>query len=223
MEPMVTAPVRVFLADDHPVVLDGMKALVLADAGLELVGEAGDGRTALRRALDLQPDVAILDLSMPGLNGIEVGRALMAECPHCRVLVLTVHEDGAYMRQALEVGIAGYVLKRSATGELSRAIHVVAAGGVYLDPAIAGLALGPGAQTQQPEAEAGAVVDLSAREIEVLRLTAAGHSNKTIAAKLRIGVKTVDTYKARAMTKLGFQSRVEVIRYASSKGWLGET
>ncbi len=217
-----TAPLRVFLADDHPVVLGGMKALVVADAGLELVGEAADGPTALRRALELQPDVAILDLSMPGMNGIEVGRALIAACPQCRVLLLTVHEDAAYLRQALEVGIAGYVLKRSAAGELSRGIHVVAAGGVYLDPAIAGRAVGQVARTAQADPDAGAVVDLSVREIEVLRLTAAGHSNKTIAARLRIGVKTVDTYKARAMAKLGFQSRVEVIRYASSKGWLGD-
>lgn len=213
---------RVFLADDHPVVLSGIKALVAADDGLELVGEAQDGQTALRRAIELRPDVAVLDLSMPGLNGIEVTRKLLAVCPQCRVLVLTVHEDGAYLRQLLELGIAGYVLKRSATEELSRGIHAVAAGGLYLDPAIAGRALGRGGQPAQAAGEGGAVADLSTRELEVLRLAAIGHSNKTIAARLQIGVKSVETYKTRAMAKLGFRSRVEVVRFALSKGWLSE-
>lgn len=218
-----TSPVRVFLADDHPVVLSGMKALIVADASLELVGEAQDGPTALRRASELQPDVAVLDLSMPGLNGIDVARKLLAACPQCRVLVLTVHEDGAYLRQVLELGVAGYVLKRSATEELNRGIHAVAAGGLYLDPAIAGRAVG---RHRVPQAhklgEIDGVSELSPREIEVLRLAAVGHSNKTIAAKLQIGAKSVETYKARAMSKLGFRSRVELIRFALSKGWLSE-
>jgi DNA-binding NarL/FixJ family response regulator len=216
------APVRVFLADDHPVVLAGMKAMVVADPGLELVGEARDGRTALRQATALKPDVAVLDLSMPGLNGVEVSRQLLEACPQTRVLVLTVHEDGAYLRQLLETGVGGYVLKRSATEELIRGIHAVAAGGLYLDPAIAGRAVGQSAQRVHVGADPTATTDLSAREVDVLRLTAVGHSNKTIAARLLIGVKTVDTYKARAMSKLGFQSRVEVVHYAMSKGWLND-
>jgi DNA-binding NarL/FixJ family response regulator len=217
----LSRPLRVFLADDHPVVLGGIKALVMADTGLELVGEARDGPSALARATELAPDVAVLDLSMPGLNGVEVARQLLKACPDCRILILTVHEDGAYLRELLDMGVAGYVLKRSATEELSRGIHAVAAGGIYLDPAIAGRAVGraPAAKAETP----GDVLDeLSAREIEVLRLTSLGHSNKTIAAKLQIGVKTVDTYKARAMVKLGFHSRVEVVRLALSKGWLNE-
>jgi DNA-binding NarL/FixJ family response regulator len=218
-----TSPVRVFLADDHPVVLSGMKALIAADANLELIGEAQDGPTALRRASELQPDVAVLDLSMPGLNGIDVARKLLAACPQCRVLILTVHEDGAYLRQVLELGVAGYVLKRSATEELNRGIHAVAAGGLYLDPAIAGRAVGRHRVPQaQKLGEIDGVSELSPREIEVLRLAAVGHSNKTIAAKLQIGAKSVETYKARAMSKLGFRSRVELIRFALSKGWLSE-
>jgi DNA-binding NarL/FixJ family response regulator len=220
MDAQSTAPLRVYLADDHPVVLAGMKALVVSDPGLEVVGEARDGRTALRQAIALRPDVAVLDLSMPGLNGVEVARQLIAACPHCRVLVLTVHEDGAYLRQLLETGVVGYVLKRSATEELIRGIHAVAGGGIYLDPAIAGRAVGQAAHRALASADSSAGTDLSAREIEVLRLTAGGHSNKTIAARLLIGVRTVDTYKARAMVKLGFQNRVEVVRYALSKGWL---
>jgi len=213
--------VRVFLADDHPVVLGGMKAIVMADPGLELVGSASDGVVALRQALELQPDVAVLDLSMPGMNGVEVAQHLLQSVPSCRILILTVHEDGAYLRQLLDIGVAGYVLKRSATEELSRGIHAVAAGGIYLDPAIAALAIGA-APSAKPDSKSDALADLSAREIEVLQLTSLGHSNKTIAAKLNIGVKTVDTYKARAMSKLGFHSRVEVVRLALSQGWLDE-
>jgi DNA-binding NarL/FixJ family response regulator len=216
-------PIRVFLADDHPVVLGGIKALVMADTGLELVGEARDGPTALRGAIDLAPDVAVLDLSMPGMNGVEVAQHLLKACPKCRILILTVHEDGAYLRELLDMGVAGYVLKRSATEELSRGIYAVAAGGVYLDPAIAGRAIGQAPPTVKAETPGEQLADLSAREIEVLRLTSLGHSNKTIAAKLNIGVKTVDTYKARAMTKLGFHSRVEVVRLALAQGWLNET
>jgi DNA-binding NarL/FixJ family response regulator len=213
------APLQVYLADDHPLVLDGIKALILADAGLELVGAARDGATALRQAIELRPDVAVLDLSMPGVNGIEVARQLLAACPQCRVLILTVQEDGAYLRQLLDFGVAGYVLKRSATDELRRAIHAVADGGIYLDPAIAARAIGRGAAGAQVVPEAA---DLSPREVEVLRLTAIGHSNKSIANMLHIGVKSVDTYKARAMEKLGFRNRVEVVRFAVSKGWLNE-
>ncbi len=215
-------PLRVFLADDHPLVLEGIKSLILADSGLALVGEARDGASALRRASELAPDVAVLDLSMPGLNGIEVARKLLEVCPECRVLILTVHEDAVYLRQLLELGAAGYVLKRSATEELRRAIHAVAAGGTYLDPAIAARAIGRNGGGAQSVSADGVVADLSPREIEVLRLTAIGHSNKSIANTLRIGVKSVDTYKARAMEKLGFRSRVDVIRFAVSKGWLSD-
>jgi len=212
---------RAFLAD-HPVVLSGMKVLVASDASLELVGEAVDGPNALRRAIELRPDVVVLDLSMPGLNGIEVARKFLAACPDCRVLVLTVHEDGAYLRQLLDLGVSGYVLKRSATEELIRGIHAVAAGGLYLDPAIAGRAVGRAQPHVHSNEEASAVADLSTREIEVLRLAAVGHSNKSIAAKLQIGAKSVETYKARGMAKLGFHNRVEVVRFALSMGWLAD-
>lgn len=215
-----TARLRVFFADDHPIVLDGIRALIAGNERLDLVGYALDGPTALRRAIDLRPDVAVLDLSMPGMSGIDVAKKLIAACPNCRVLLLTVHEDAAYLRQALETGAVGYVLKRSATEELNRAIHAVAAGGVYLDPAIAGRALGSAARQIPVSADTLTGVELSSREIEVARLTAAGYSTKTIALKLHIGAKSVETYKSRYMKKLGFQSRVELIHFAIGKGWL---
>jgi len=212
---------RVFLADDHPVVLAGVKALVTADSGFEVVGEAGDGRNALRLATELKPDIAILDISMPGLNGVKLAELLRTACPKCKILALTVHEDRGYLRQLLELGVAGYLLKRSAGEELVRAIRAIAAGGLYLDPAVAGKAMG-GALSRAAAPDLSETADLSAREIDVLRLTASGHSNKSMASELRIGLKTVETYKARAMEKLGFRTRVELVRYALGKGWLAD-
>jgi len=218
MNAMSIAKLRVFLADDHPLVLDGIRSLLKGDPELEIVGEARDGRAALRLALELKPDVIVLDLSMPGLNGVDVTKQLLAACPHCKVIVLTVHEDRSYFRKLIEVGAVGYVLKRSVSEDLLRAIHSVAAGGVYLDPAIAGKAIdGIAARPGEP---ADHLAELSEREIEILRLAALGHSNKEIAGQLDISVKSVETYKARGMDKLGFHSRVQLVGYAVAEGWL---
>jgi DNA-binding NarL/FixJ family response regulator len=218
---MTPTPLRVLMVDDHPVVLAGLKALVEADPDFQLVGEARDGRTALRLAQQLLPDVMVLDISMPEMNGIEVATALLTEQPACRVLVLTVHEDRAYLRQLVEAGVSGYLLKRSASDELIRALHAVASGGMYLDPAIAGKVVGRAARSSA-NLQPGRAAELSERETDVLRLVAGGHSNKEISARLNISVKTVETYKARAMEKLGYRSRVEVVRYAADQGWLRE-
>lgn len=212
---------RILMADDHPIVLAGLKALVQAAQGLEVVGEARDGRSALRLASSLRPDVVVLDLSLPEMNGAEVVRALLAEQPDCRILVLTVHEDRATIRQLLDLGVAGYLVKRSAADDLIRAIHSVAAGGTYLDPAIAGKLVGGGQSGARGGHDENAI-ELSERETDVLRLIANGHSNKEISARLAISVKTIETYKARAMEKLGFKTRVDVVRYAAGKGWLPE-
>jgi DNA-binding NarL/FixJ family response regulator len=213
---------RVFLVDDHPIVLAGVKALVQADDDLEVIGEARDGRTALRLATELDPDIAVLDISLPGLSGTKLAEQLRLVCPKCKLLALTVHEDRSYLRQLLEIGVLGYVVKRSATDELIRAIRVVAAGGVYIDPSIAGKIVGT-VNHASSERPTGSNTDLSEREVDVLKLTAAGHSNKSIASALAIGIKTVETYKARAMEKLGFQTRVELVRYALARGWLAES
>jgi DNA-binding NarL/FixJ family response regulator len=216
---MTGPPSRVLMVDDHPVVLAGLKALVEADSDFSVVGEARDGRTALQLAKQLLPDVVVLDISMPEMNGIEVATVLLTDQPQCRVLVLTVHEDRAYLSQLLELGVSGYLLKRSASEELIRALHAIVAGGMYLDPAVAGKVVGrPARDAANPQA--GQTADLSGRETDVLRLVACGHSNKEISARLNISVKTVETYKARAMEKLGYRSRVEVVRYAAEKGWL---
>jgi DNA-binding NarL/FixJ family response regulator len=216
----MSAPaLRILMVDDHPVVLAGLKALVSSDPGLQIVGEARDGTQALALARSLRPDIVVLDLSLPETTGAAVADVLHTEMPACRVLVLTVHEDRAYVRQLLEAGAAGYLLKRSAAEELIRAIHVVAEGGVYLDPAIAGKAVGR-SDTVSDGTTGPQDVVLSDRETDVLRLVAGGHSNKEIAGTLSISVKTVETYKARAMEKLRFRSRVDLVRYASARGWL---
>ena len=212
------ARLRVFIADDHPVVLAGVRSLLNGDPGVEIVGEARDGETALHMALELKPAIIVLDLSMPGLNGVDVTRQLLAQLPDCKVVVLTVHEDRSYLRKLIEVGAAGYVLKRSVAEDLLRAIHAVATGGIYLDPSIAGHAIDR--TPNKPSEAAAGGAELSEREVEVLRLTAVGHSNKAIATILQISVKSIETYKARAMDKLGFRSRVELVGYAVEKGWL---
>ena len=209
--------IRVLLADDHAVVRTGLKALVDAQPDMSVVAEAGDGPGALKLAGEAQPDVAVLDFSMPGLDGAETAEKLKQTCPNVKSLALTVHEDRSYLKQVLQAGAFGYVLKRSAAEELIHAIRVVAGGGVYLDPALAGRVVqgfvGEPAGGDAPPA-------LSEREAEVLRLIALGFSNKEIAARLDVSVKTVETYKARSMQKLGLHSRVDIMRVAVDRGWL---
>lgn len=207
---------RVYLADDHPVVRNGLRALVGAEEDMEVVGEAFDGETAVRQAIELRPDVVVMDVSMPGVGGIEATAQIRAGCPEVRVVALTAHEDRGYLHQVMGAGASGYVLKRSAAAELVEAIRHAAAGNTYVDPRVAAqLVTGPG----QP-AEATAQQELSEREVEVLRQIAQGYSNKQIAARLKISVKTVETYKARAMEKLGAKSRVDIVRHAAQRGWL---
>jgi DNA-binding NarL/FixJ family response regulator len=216
----LTAPIRIFVADDHRLVLAGLKALVQDDPTVQVIGEAVEGQSALQLTIELKPDVIVLDLSMPGMNGIRVAQALRVRCPCCQILILSVHEDRAYLRQLLDLGVSGYVLKRSAPEELIVAIRAVAAGGVYLDPAIAGLIVGRGSQPESTR-NVDASAELSNREAEVLRLAAAGYTNKEVSSRLRVGVKTIETYKARAMEKLGLETRAELVRYAIARDWLG--
>jgi len=213
--------VRILLADDHEVVRAGLRSLLDGSEGMQVVGEARNGAEAFRMACELQPDVAVLDVSMPEMGGPEAAEKLARECPAVRVLALTMHDDRAHLTRMLEAGAAGYVLKRAAADELVRAIRVVAAGGTYVDPTLAGRMLRtttPARGTRDvPSPEA-----LSGREEEVLRRIAWGQSNKQIAAELEISTKTVETYKARITDKLGLRSRTEMVRYALQQGWLAD-
>lgn len=213
---------RIFLADDHTVMREGLKSLVNAQADMEVIGEADNGRTALQKARELQPDVVIMDVSMPELNGIKVTEQLKRSCQKVKVLVLTAHDESGYLRQLLQVGASGYVLKKAAAEELINAIRAVASGGVYLDPTLAGKVVtgyvGSRRLKGTPQGN-----DLSEREAEVLRLVAWGYTNKEIGSYLTISVKTVETHKANILEKLDLRSRVEMVRYALRQGWLRET
>jgi DNA-binding NarL/FixJ family response regulator len=211
---------RIVLADDHPIVLDGLRNLVRAEDDFELVGEAGSGFAALKVIRETHPDIAVLDISMPEVNGIVVSRRLAGEMPDVRVLVLTLHEDRAYLNQALEAGVRGYILKRSAVENLVQAIRAVMVGGIYVDPAIAGRVFDGQRAAARPSTSKGAAPALTERETDVLKMAALGFTNKEIAARLDVGVKSVETYKARGLEKLGLKSRAELVRYASGQGWL---
>ena len=211
--------VRVFLIDDHPIFRAGVRSLLAGEVGIEVVGEAADGVTACERLQETRPDVAVLDLSLPGLNGVRVTERVVRECPGVNVLILTVHEDTGHLRQLLAAGARGYVLKRSAGDGLVHAVWVVATGGVYLDPTLAARLVGAvgGRSSDGPRLQEA---ELSDRETEVVRATAAGFGNKEIAAQLDLSVKTVETYRARAMEKLGLHGRPDLVRYALQRGWL---
>jgi DNA-binding NarL/FixJ family response regulator len=213
-------PIRITLTDDHPLVLAGMKALLQDVQDVEIVGEATDGQTALDVIRQTTPDIAILDISLPGISGLEVARTVSAQLPQVRLLALTVHEDHAYVQPMLQAGARGYLLKRSAADELERAVRAIAGGGLYLDPAIAEKALPSTSGAHQSASSLGAS-ELTPRESEVLRLIAQGFSNKEIASQLNISIKTVETYKARAVEKLGLFTRADIVRYGVALGWLG--
>lgn len=212
-------PIRVLIADDHAVVRDGLRALVSAEPGLEVVGEARDGQEAWQQACTLAPDVVVLDLSMPRVGGAEATQRIARDCPGVKVVALTMHEERGYVSRLLKAGAAGYVLKRAASADLVHAIRAVAEGRHYVDPSLAGDLLS-GPTSRRPDA--ASVAGLSEREREVLRLIALGHSNKGIAAELEIGVKTVETHRASGMRKLGLTSRVALVRFAAAEGWLQE-
>ena len=214
----------VILADDHPIFLAGLRNLIQTADDLELIGEATTGLAALKLINERLPDIAILDISMPDLNGINASRRLVVECPAVRVLLLTLHEDRAYVNQALQVGVRGYVLKRSAAEKLVPAIRAVLVGGLYVDPDIANRMFDSHSKRAHrvPINTKTGMPEPTDRENEVLKLSVLGFTNKEIARKLDVGVKSVETFKARGLEKLDLKSRAELVRFAAAKGWLAE-
>jgi DNA-binding NarL/FixJ family response regulator len=215
------AVLRVVLADDHAVVREGLRTLVTAQPDMRVVGEAADGEAAWRVATELAPDVLVMDLSMPALDGAEATVRVKRDCPQVKVLALTVHEERVYLTQLLRAGASGYVLKRAASAELVHAVRTVAAGGTYVDPSLTGTIVA-GYLDAEDAAEQAPRDALSAREREVLVRIARGFSNKEIAAELGLSVKTIETYKGRMAEKLGLRTRVDIVRYAARHGLLGE-
>jgi DNA-binding NarL/FixJ family response regulator len=204
---------QIFLADDHVVVREGLKALINAQPDMVVVGEAGDGKSAWQQVRDCRPDVVIMDITMPELNGVQATAQLKRACPDIKVLALSVHEDTSYLRQLLAAGASGYILKHAAADDLIQAIRVVAAGGVYLDPALAGHVV---ARYVQVPGGASALegTELSERETEVFALIGAGLTNTEIADALHISLSTVKTHLASLMAKLGARNRVEIAMWA---------
>ena len=212
---------RLLLVDDHAVLRAGLRLLIDGQPDMVCVGEASDGAEALARVEALRPDVVLLDLGMPGLGGLAVLTDLRRRVPSSRVLVLTMHADEEYCRQCLKQGAAGYLLKQAADQELLLAIRAVMRDEIYIHPAMARSLLAD-LVASADQTTVGDTVALSEREAEVIRQVARGHTNQEIANQLALSVKTVETYRARAMEKLGLSSRAALVRYAMAKGWLAE-
>ena len=211
-------PLRILLADDHVTMRHGLRLLIDSQEDMKVVSEASDGRAAIASAQTLRPDVVVMDISMPGMNGLAASRALKEQQPDIAIVTLTRHGDDAYLQELLRAGVAGYVLKQSAPTELLQAIRAAAAGGQYVDSAltarVTARAVGRADKVHTPAATP------TERESEVLRLIASGYSNKEIAGRLSLSVKTVEAHKANAMRKLGLSGRIDIVKYAVLQGWL---
>ncbi|MCX7708031.1 MAG: response regulator transcription factor [Anaerolineae bacterium] len=211
------SPIRILLVEDHAVVRAGLRMLLGSDPDMVIVGEAENGRQGVALAQELRPDVVLMDISMPDLNGIEATRQIKKACPEVAVLALTMHEDDQYFFAMLGAGASGYVPKRAAANDLIAAIRAVHAGGMFLFPSVARL-LVEDYLSKRESTEAQRLDVLTEREREVLTLIAEGKSNQEIADALVISVKTVNRHRENIMAKLNLHSRVELVRYAIEKG-----
>jgi len=210
--------VRVILADDHQMMREGLRVFVSRQPDMEVVAEADNGKTAVALAQKCQPDVVVMDVSMPEMNGLRATEILHESHPSIKVLSVTRHTDGGYLQQLLRAGACGYILKQSGSEELVRAIRAVAGGHRYLDPALTEQFVGVVSDSSTDAAHWG--TNLSNREEEVLRLIAWGAVNRQIAARLGISIKTVESHKANAMSKLRMTDRLDIVRYAVLRDWL---
>ena len=207
--------IRLVLADDHATIRDALKLLLGSQPDLQVVGEADDGQSAVECAVALKPDVLLMDVSMPKLNGLQATAAVKERAPSVKVLTLTRHAEDSYLAELLRAGASGYALKQSSSAELLNAIRTVASGRPYLDPelnkGLMGLVASGGAAKKAAQ--------LTPRETEVLRSTAWGYSNKEIASRFGLSVKTVEVHKTNGMRKLGMSSRLQLVRYALLRNW----
>lgn len=208
--------IKVLIADDHAIVRAGLRALIVSDPGLELVGEASGGYEAIELIEKIKPDILVLDISMPDLDGIAVTKILETKNYDVRILILTIHEDKALLREALKSGASGYVLKRVAEKELISAIKIIMRGDMYIDPSMQHTLV------DHIEKSTGAIQKtfepLTPRETEVLKLIVVGYTNRQVGEELHISVRTVEGHRANLSEKLGIKSRIELVRYARDKG-----
>jgi two-component system, NarL family, response regulator NreC len=213
-----TGKIRVLLADDHAIVREGVKRILTAEPDLEVVGEAEDGLQAVEQAKKLKPDVAVLDISMPGINGIEATKQIKAALPDTHTLALTMHSDDSYVFQLLKAGASGYVLKRAAATDLVQAIRAARRGEAFLYPSVAKAVVADYLKRVETGEGRETYDGLTEREKEILTLVAEGATNQDIAQKLYISVKTVQTHRAHIMEKLNLHDRTMLVRYAIRKG-----
>jgi len=207
-------PIQILIADDHGVLRAGLRALLSAEPEIEVVDEASNGDQALSLASELKPDVILLDISMPGLTGIEVTRRLKKMLPETRILILTVHEDESLLQEAIQAGASGYIVKRAVESELIDAIRAVWRGDLYVHPAMTRALLKEMSAPAPLSSNEAPVETLTPREVEVLRLIAQGYTNRQMADMLSISVRTVESHRSNLMGKLDLHSRVELVRYA---------
>lgn len=215
--------VRLVLVDDHPIFLAGMASLVSDTPGLDLTGQAMTGTAAYRVIKETCPDVAVIDIALPEITGTMLAAKLSTESSSVKLIILTAHEERAYIQQSIDAGVKGYVLKRSAAENLIHAIRAVVSGGFYLDPVLAGRFLSPSVRrVRDLGMNCGTPVQssLTTREAEVLKFIALGYTNKEIAAMISVTMKSIETYKSRACEKLHLHARTQIVRYAAIQGWL---
>jgi two-component system response regulator NreC len=213
--------IRVLIADDHAILRSGLKMLINAQVDMEVVSEAPDGDRAVQAARETRPHVALMDLTMPGSGGMGALEEIARCCPDTRVLVLSMHDDPAYLRSVLAAGASGYVLKRAVDTELLAAIRAVHRGGVFVDPSLANVFVQDALdKAAKPGRAPRSLNILSERERQVLGLVAQGYGSQEIANQIRVSVKTVETYRARIAEKLGLRTRNEIVRFAVQMGML---
>ncbi|HEY8560588.1 MAG TPA: response regulator transcription factor [Pyrinomonadaceae bacterium] len=212
---------RIMLAEDHLTVREGIKLLINSQPDMQVIGEVGDGSAAVKEAQKLTPDIVVMDVSMPKLNGLKATKRLKSVSSDVKILTLTRHTDHAYLQQLIQSGASGYILKQSAPTELIRAIRTVADGKNYLDPALTEKVFG-GYAGLQTTLRGDSKSTLTERESEVLRYIALGYSNKEIAGLMQVSVKTIEAHKANAMRKLDIHSRIDIVRFAIVQGWMEE-
>jgi len=219
--PARTRKIRVMIADDHAILRAGLRMLVNVQADMEVVSEAPDGEKAVQTARETRPDVALLDLTMPRVGGMKALQEMARDCRETRVLVLTMHDDPAYLRSALAAGASGYLLKRAVDAELIAAIRAVHRGGIFVDPRLASVLVQDVLAKRSAKAGPTRPVNiLSQRELQVLTLVARGYTSAEIAKQIFVGVKTIETYRSRLAEKLGLRTRSDVIRFAVQMGLL---
>jgi two-component system response regulator NreC len=215
-------PIRILIADDHNVVRSGLRVLLNAEEDLEVVEEAGTGEETVERTVAMRPDICLLDIGMPGINGLEAARRIREQAPEVRIIVLTMYDDEAYLRQFLEMGAAGFVLKKAADTELVNAIRAVHRGESFVYPSLMRRLIDSYLEQEPSTTDTRGGEEISPREGEVLRLVALGYTSQQVADELCISVSTVETHRSHIMEKLGLRGRAQLVRYALAKGILSD-